>query len=37
LDNGEIEKKFPVNELYTEDVLEQVFADGRVDLESACD
>lgn len=36
LENGEISEALPVEELYTEEVLEQVFKDGQVDLQSAC-
>lgn len=37
LDNGELEEALPVEELYTTEVLEDVFVDGKADLQGVCD
>lgn len=36
LENGELDEALPVEELYTTEVLEEVFVDGKADLEGVC-
>lgn len=36
IDNGELDEALPVEELYTTEVLEEVFVDGKADLEGIC-
>ncbi|MPZ69214.1 MAG: PhnD/SsuA/transferrin family substrate-binding protein [Actinobacteria bacterium] len=36
LDNGEVSELLPVEQLYTTEVLEEIFTDGKVDLDKVC-